>query len=222
MTARWSGGSIGPSWSGLRAAATEDPRDTSEALAELASWLPDDALRAASWAAELESRWNPHIENPIGAVGIFQFLPSTAKLLGTDASTIRGQGRADQARWLAKLWARRAPRARDLYLRLFYPAAEIRPDGHVIAEVNSKIWQQNPGLRSRHDGPITAGRVREIGTPAKDWPSGADLRAWAQKGHAPKGEGGGELAGAGLVILVMGAAWYLSQTEGGRRLVRRF
>lgn len=197
---------LGPVGSGFRKATEDDPGDTAEAVRELASWARDDeALRRIVWAGELESRWNPHIENPIGAVGVWQFLPSTCKALGTDASTVRAQGRADQARLLAKMWARKAPAPRDVYLSLFYPAAVGRPDDHVIGEVGGKIWQQNPGLRTKGDGPITAGRVRELGTPVRDWPTGAQLRAWA---GATRGRS--DVGSAGLVIVVLGLAWYLS------------
>lgn len=171
--------SIGPTATGLRSASENDPTDTAECVRELAAWMNDEQLRNVTWAAELESRWNPHAENPIGAVGLWQFLPSTCKALGTDASTVKGQGRADQARLLAKMWARKCPATRDVYVSLFYPAAVGTPDAHVIATPGTKVWAQNPGLRTAHDGPITTGRVRDLGRPPSAWPSGAKLREWA-------------------------------------------
>jgi len=170
--------------------------------------MNDEQLRNVTWAAELESRWNPHAENPIGAVGLWQFLPSTCVALGTTASTVKGQGRADQARLLAKMWSRKAPAARDVYVSLFYPAAVGTPDAHVIAVPGSKVWQQNPGLRTAHDGPITTGRVRELGRPPSAWPSGSKLREWA-------GATSARASISPLVIVVAFAFWFAGRR--GRR-----
>lgn len=205
--------SIGPQASGLRKASEDDPTDTSEAIRELAAWMDDAQLARITWAAEMESRWNPHTENPIGAVGTWQFLPSTCKALGTDASTVRNQGRADHARLLAKMWSRKAPPSRDVYVALFYPAARGTPDDHVIFEPGSKGWQQNPGLREKGDGPITTGRVRQLGTPPKSWPSGAELRAWA---GATKSKGGGGDGGRIVVLGLLALAFWYANKRGRR------
>jgi hypothetical protein len=49
----------------------------------------------------------------------------------------------------------------DFGLALFTPAYVGKPDSFVIYDVGSSGWQQNPGLRTPGNGPITAGSVRK-------------------------------------------------------------
>lgn len=51
----------------------------------------------------------------------------------------------------------------DFGLALFVPAYVCKPDDFVIYEKGTLGWEQNPGLRTAGNGPITAGKVRSTG-----------------------------------------------------------
>jgi len=50
-----------------------------------------------------ESTWDPYALSPVGAEGLMQLIPSTAKMLGVDNSFDPGQAIWGGARYLAKL-----------------------------------------------------------------------------------------------------------------------
>ncbi|MDF3128521.1 lytic transglycosylase domain-containing protein [Kiritimatiellaeota bacterium B1221] len=63
------------------------------------------------WLAEVESSFNPKAQSPVGARGLFQFMPGTARYMGLSTSPqderIHPQKSADAAaRYLSKLYGR--------------------------------------------------------------------------------------------------------------------
>lgn len=210
---------IGPVYSGFYKAGTADPNDTREACRVLARELPGVDLHVATWVAEMESGWDPHIENNTGgAVGLWQFMPSTLKAMGLTSGEVKGKGRADQCRILAKMWGGKAPSAKDFYLKLFWPAAVGKPDDYTIATSGTIVWQQNQPLRGPNNGPITAGSVRKKGTPDNSWPTSTEIASWAGASAGAK-TGSNEGGGGALLLLVAGLAflYWQSQQKSTRR-----
>lgn len=176
------------SYPGLRAAIAADPEGVAAVLRTVrhVAQSPERAEQSPPlWAEvvraiETESTWKPTAVNPVsGASGLIQWMPETAKALGTTVEALRGMSRAEQAPYVQKYLSRVAAhykglkRPGDLYVALAYPVALTYPPDKVIAEPGSAIWKQNPLWRDpQAGGAVTVRRLLEIGQPA---PVDADL-----------------------------------------------
>lgn len=205
-------------WEGYNDALETDPKGVCAVL-RVAGQIPATQGRLSmspslelelAHIVERESRWLPSIQNSIGATGLIQFMPQTARDLGTTTAELKKMSRVEQSAYVKayfdKVLGKVGPAARpgDLYIATFYPAAYHTPDSHVIAEPGTIIWKQNPGLRCTPDGPITTGCVRAWGTPKTEpeiWPppcgGGRDYNKGAATGPA------------GLVLLALALAYWL-------------
>jgi len=124
-----------------------------------------------------ESRWTfaPDVKNPSGgATGLIQFMPDTAKRLGTTTAELAKMSAFSQLdfvqKYLAKMPTWKVPG--DTYLMVFWPSGVGRPDDYVIGVKDSeemvpganftrgKVYFQNRGLDTDGNGRITSGDVR--------------------------------------------------------------
>jgi hypothetical protein len=95
-----------------------------------------------------------------GAVGLIQFMPSTAQWLGTSTPALASMSNVEQLDWVEKYivkWLQRFDMStvqnyNDLYLMIFYPVAIGKPDGWAFP---SSIYSQNKGMDMNKDGVIT-------------------------------------------------------------------
>jgi hypothetical protein len=95
-----------------------------------------------------------------GAVGLIQFMPSTAQWLGTSTAALASMSNVEQLDWVEKYivqWLQRFDMStvqnyNDLYLMIFYPVAIGKPDGWAFP---SSIYSQNKGMDMNKDGVIT-------------------------------------------------------------------
>lgn len=184
-----------PTYPGLRAAIAADPegvRAVFLAMREIRVRPERAALSPPVWAEaahkiEYESGWKPDAHNPFrdkdgeGASGLIQWMPATARGMGTSTREIRAMSRADQAPLAARYWKavtaqyRGVARPGDMYVVGAYPVALTYPPERVIAEPGSAIWKQNPTWRDpAAGGAVTVRRLLEIGQPT---PVPADLEA---------------------------------------------
>ena len=108
-----------------------------------------------------ESGLNPSIVNSIGATGLIQFLPSTAKSLGTSTSELKNMSAIDQLDYVEKFFENwinthningKKLSAGDLYTLCFLPAY-INKD--VLCQNGGKYYSANKGLDINKDGKIT-------------------------------------------------------------------
>lgn len=212
-------------WEGYRKALEEDPLGvayvlgtTFKATAQRRAALPSLQTELA-WCIERESGWEPSATNPgkTKATGLIQFIPSTAKKLGTTVDKLRQMSRVEQATYIQKFFDmnnRTMAAFGDVYLTMFYPSAVGKDNSFVIAAKdgpNVDVWEENKGLRDGPEGPITVGRVRQLGTPPTDAlpgpqpaPPGKKKTLPPKPGPQPaKGKGWG-----GLELLLLGLAAY--------------
>lgn len=124
-----------------------------------------------------ESRWTfaPDVKNPSGgATGLIQFMPDTAKRLGTTTADLAKMTAFEQLdyvrKYLAGMGKWRIPG--DTYLMVFWPSGVGKPDDYLIGEKGNMtlvpgaqfsrntVYEQNKGLDANGDGRITAGDVR--------------------------------------------------------------
>jgi peptidoglycan hydrolase-like protein with peptidoglycan-binding domain len=114
------------------------------------------------------------------AVGLIQFMPDTARGLGTTTQDLARMSAVEQLDYVYKFYKMNGVQpgmgVGDLYMLTFMPAAIDKPDDFVLGDANggnvfglnkAKVWQQNPGFsnggpKGRPGGKsyFTAGDVR--------------------------------------------------------------
>ncbi len=166
-----------------------------------------------------ESRFNPQAVNPGGAVGLLQWLPSTAHKLGTSAQALLQMSATEQLPYVAAYFApwhgHLAPR--DVIIAALGSGVG-QPDATVI---DTSQWSdaQTKGLDTNHDGVVTLGDVRAqvdnmlasaARRPRLSVPDVAD-RPSAVDGTERASSGGA----VGFFLLVFGGAWALSRRKAG-------
>lgn len=114
-----------------------------------------------------ESRWNPAAVNAsYGATGLIQFLPSTARNLGTTVEDLAGMTRVEQLAYvLAYLrpYAGRIGTLSDLYMAVLRPTAIGKPDDFaLITTEEGKAYTANKGLDLDANGQITKAEATAI------------------------------------------------------------
>jgi hypothetical protein len=131
------------------------------ALAADAIDTPVDAL-ATVISFETGGTFNPAEPNRAGsgATGLIQFMPSTAKSLGTTTDALAKMTFTEQLACVTRYFAWfRGPldTVEKLYCAVFWPAAIHQPDDYVIAVAGSAVFRQNAGFdtRGNRDGKIT-------------------------------------------------------------------
>ena len=100
-----------------------------------------------------ESRLNPQAVNPIsGATGLIQFMPSTARGLGTTTAALKRMRNVQQLDFV--LYYLRPYKGRmktwvDVYLAVFYPRAMGNPNFVITSDIvakQNKIFDLNKDL----------------------------------------------------------------------------
>lgn len=167
---------------GLRKLLTVEPSFGS-AMKSLAAGLGLDA-DAILGVMSLESGLNPQATNPTSkATGLIQWMPATAKALGTTVDLLRGMTAVQQLEYVKRYLAPLRQKIRedepgDYYMAVFMPAYIGAPRETVLGEKGSqeilkgtgvtkdKIYFQNTakgaigtGLDTNADGKITVGDV---------------------------------------------------------------
>ena len=112
--------------------------------------IKPDWLMFVMW---FESRLNPQAVNPIsGATGLIQFMPSTARGLGTTTAVLKRMNNVQQLDYvLAYLrpYKGRMKRWIDVYLAVFYPRAMGNPNFVITSDIvakQNKIFDLNKDL----------------------------------------------------------------------------
>ena len=122
-------------------------------------------LMAVMWS---ESGLNHRAVNPTGgATGLIQFMPNTARALGTTTEALRNMTNVDQLDYVLKYyWGYRSKLKSfgDVYLVTFFPAAVGKPDSFVLETKSLSarlIAQQNPIFDLNKDGKVTVGEFKK-------------------------------------------------------------
>ncbi|RMG58391.1 MAG: lytic transglycosylase domain-containing protein, partial [Bacteroidetes bacterium] len=126
--------------------------------------VPPAWLMAVMYA---ESGFDPAVANRqgSGAVGLIQFMPATARELGTSSAALSRLTPHDQlgyvGRYLAQVQARYGPyqSLTDLYLAVLYPRARGQDPCYALYARPSRAYRQNQGLDENGDGIVTVSDI---------------------------------------------------------------
>ena len=112
--------------------------------------------------------FSPSITNSIGATGLIQFLPSTAKSLGTSTSELRKMTAVQQLDYVEKYLKAYKGKYKsyiDVYFAVFFPLAIGKPDDWIIQAQGisaSAVYNSNPAFRVLKDGKIRVWEVKKV------------------------------------------------------------
>jgi peptidoglycan hydrolase-like protein with peptidoglycan-binding domain len=119
---------------------------------------------------ETGGTFSPSVENAAGsgAVGLIQFMPATARGLGTTTKALKEMSAEEQLDFVASYFApfkNRLTTIEDAYMAVLFPAAVGKGVGHILFTRGTRAYRQNGGLDIDQDGVITVGeaasKVRE-------------------------------------------------------------
>jgi hypothetical protein len=108
-----------------------------------------------------ECGFNHTKPNPFSnAIGLIQFLPSTAKKLGTSTEELSQMTKLEQLDYVYKYLNKYCKKHNiktysDLYLAVFSPYSLDKPNDFVIGKKESKLVRENPIFDLNKDGEIT-------------------------------------------------------------------
>lgn len=152
--------------------------------------VPEDYLYAVM-GFETGGTFDPSITNKAGsgATGLIQFMPSTAKGLGTTTGELAKMSRSQQLKYVDKYFSgtlNKGASLSDVYMSVLMPAAVGKSDNTVLfgpGGIMPGAYAQNAGLDLNKDGKITKaeatkkveaylpkGKVKGMGGPeTPDW-----------------------------------------------------
>jgi hypothetical protein len=129
----------------------------------------DPSYLMAAMAFETGRTFSPSVANAAGsgAVGLIQFLPSTAKALGTTTAALVKMTAEQQLDYVGKYftpYAGRLATLADVYMAILYPKAIGQGGGFVLFDSTNTptAYAQNKGLDTNHDGKVTVTEASQL------------------------------------------------------------
>ena len=120
-------------------------------------------------AFETGETFSASIKNPVAsAIGLIQFLETTAASLGTTTSKLANMSEVEQLEYVEKYfmpYAGKIETIEDIYMAIIYPKAVGKSNDYVLFSSSSSSYIANKGLDKNMDGSITkdeaAAKVKE-------------------------------------------------------------
>lgn len=139
-------------------------RDRVDWLADDLGLPVDDLMICMAW--ESAQTFSASVKNAAGsgAVGLIQFMPQTAAVLGTTTTKLAAMTPENQLNYVWKYFAPFKGRLKnlgDIYMAILWPAAIGKPDSYVLFDQRTgpTAYSQNKGLDFNRDGKITRGEA---------------------------------------------------------------
>jgi hypothetical protein len=164
----------------------------------MAARLPADPSHLMA-VMYFESRLNPAAVNATsGATGLIQFMPATARDLGTTVEALRAMTAVEQLDYVERYFARYAGRLstlNDVYMAVLWPLAIGKPDDYILFASPQPAYTQNRALDVNNDGAVTkaeacsfvARRLAEGLQPGNAYDDGAPARTATPQPAGPTG-----------------------------------
>lgn len=123
----------------------------------------------ACMAFETGETFSPAVKNAAGsgAVGLIQFMPSTAKMLGTSTEALEKMTAETQLDYVEKYFKPKRGKLNtliDVYMAILYPAAIGKSSDYALFEKGSITYKQNAGFDKDRDGKITLVEISSLVT----------------------------------------------------------
>lgn len=122
--------------------------------------LPADALMACiAWESGESFSASKKNMAGSGATGLIQFMPSTAKSLGTSTTELARMTPEDQLNYVYKYFKPFQGRLKnlgDVYMAILWPKGVGQSDSFVLFD-RGAAYRQNAGLDKNKDGKVTRG-----------------------------------------------------------------
>jgi hypothetical protein len=121
---------------------------------------PNYLMACMAW--ESGETFSPSVKNAAGsgATGLIQFMPATARGLGTTTAALAKMTAEDQLNYVYKYFRPYAGKLRnlgDIYMAILWPKGVGQPDHYVLFD--KKKWptgyRQNSGIDTNKDGLVT-------------------------------------------------------------------
>ena len=113
-------------------------------------------------AFETGEKFTPDVKNAAGsgATGLIQFMPATARGLGTTTKKLAKMTAIDQLEFVEKhfksvVGTKPLRTLSDVYMAVLLPSTVGKPEGHVLFRQPSTAYTQNAGLDANRDGVVT-------------------------------------------------------------------
>ncbi len=141
---------------------TQDFKDKVMHIADTLAVNPNYLMAVMSF--ETGGSFSPKQKNIAGsgAVGLIQFMPATAKSLGTSTAALEQMSAEEQldvvVRYLSP-YKNKLKTVEDTYMSVLYPAAIGKGSDYVLFKRGTKAYAQNSGLDNDHDGNVTVGEA---------------------------------------------------------------
>lgn len=124
----------------------------------------DDLMACMAW--ESGRTFSPSVRNMAGsgATGLIQFMPTTAKGLGTTTDALAAMTAEDQLNYVYKYFLPYKGRLKnlgDIYMAILWPAGVGKADSYVLWDKGQRptTYRQNAGLDVNKNGQITRGEA---------------------------------------------------------------
>lgn len=120
---------------------------------------PDDLMSCMAWESGETFRADVKNMAGSGATGLIQFMPTTARGLGTSTQALALMTPEDQLRYVYKYfrpWSGRLLNLGDVYMAILWPKAVGKPDSYSVFN-GGTTYRQNAGLDINKDGNVTRG-----------------------------------------------------------------
>lgn len=121
---------------------------------------PDDLMSCIAW--ESGETFRPDIKNQAGsgATGLIQFMPSTAKALGTSTASLAAMTAEDQLNYVYRYfepWKGRLKTLSDIYMAILWPKGVGKAESYVLfdRDLTPTAYRQNSGIDINRDGKVT-------------------------------------------------------------------
>lgn len=119
----------------------------------------DPSHLMSAMAFETGESFSPSVKNKVsGATGLIQFMPTTAKSLGTTTAALAAMTAVQQLAVVEQYltpFKNKMHTLSDVYMTILFPKAVGKPEAFVLFAAPSKAFVQNQGLDKNKDGVVT-------------------------------------------------------------------